>query len=99
MCTKSKISSSAILLTFLSLWWAVGLTAVNQDAGTTGFNTLKLVYSAHANAMGQAMTGVVTNVDGMQFNPASIIRLPEKELNTAEAEIRGAVRYESVGSV
>ncbi|PKN79465.1 MAG: hypothetical protein CVU48_05255 [Candidatus Cloacimonetes bacterium HGW-Cloacimonetes-1] len=71
-----------MLLTFLSLCWVAGLTAINQDAGTTGFNSLKLVYSAHANAMGQAMTGVVTNVDGMQFNPASIIRLPQRAVSS-----------------
>lgn len=66
----------SVLISALSLLLAVPLFAQHQDAGTTGFANLKLVYSARANAMGQAMTGRVQNYDGMQFNPATIMRVP-----------------------
>ncbi len=58
------------------------LNAINEDAGTVGFGPLKIVYSARANAMGQAMMGVIQNPDGMQFNPASIIRMDKSQINS-----------------
>jgi hypothetical protein len=58
------------------------LFAQHQDAGTTGFATLKNVYSARSNAMGQAMTGRAMNFEGMQANPASILRLPSRSISS-----------------
>lgn len=70
------LKTSSILIWSISLLFCLPLFAQHQDAGTTGFNTLKLLYSARANAMGQAMTGRVMNYDGMQANPASMLRTP-----------------------
>ena len=70
-----------ILLIMISL----GLTlawAQNEDAGSTGFNSLKIVHGARAMAMGQALTGEAKNYDGVFFNPAAIIELPTKEVGT-----------------
>ncbi|MDD2513466.1 MAG: PorV/PorQ family protein [Proteiniphilum sp.] len=55
---------------------------MNEDAGTTGFNTLKISYSARANAMGLAQTGMAINPDAMQFNPAALLNLPQKAFST-----------------
>jgi len=60
----------------------VGLWSVNESAGTTGFNALKMVHSARAMALGQALTGEAANPDGMQFNPAAILNIPGKEVST-----------------
>lgn len=72
----------SVLISACSLLLAAPLFAQHQDAGTTGFSNLKLVYSARANGMGQAMTGRVQNYDGMQFNPASIMRVPGKSISS-----------------
>lgn len=58
------------------------LLAVNDDAGTTGFASLKNVYSARAIAMGQSLTGETGNPDGIHFNPASIIKINGNELGS-----------------
>ena len=58
------------------------LLAVNDEAGTTGFASLKNVYSARAIAMGQALTGEAGNPDGLHFNPASIIKIDGNEVGT-----------------
>lgn len=56
--------------------------AVNENAGTTGFASLKNVYSARAIAMGQSLTGETGNPDGLHFNPASIIKIDGNEVGT-----------------
>lgn len=66
----------------LALTLSAPLTAINDDAGTAGFAPLKIIYSARSIAMGQAMMGVVQNPDGMQFNPASIIRMKESQVSS-----------------
>lgn len=75
---------------FLSLAFSIlflmPLLAQHQDAGTTGFSTLKIIYSARANGMGQAMLGRAKNFDGIQFNPASIIRVPNQGVFTTFAD-------------
>jgi len=58
------------------------LGAVNETAGTTGFNALKIVYSARAIALGEALTGEVQSPDGLFFNPAAIIRIGRNEAGT-----------------
>ncbi len=72
----------SILILASNLLWVMPLFAQHQDAGTTGFSNLKLIYSARANAMGQAMTGRVENYDGMQFNPASLLKVPAKSISS-----------------
>ncbi len=58
------------------------LLAVNDEAGTTGFASLKNVYSARAIAMGQSLTGETGNPDGLHFNPASILKIDGNEVGT-----------------
>lgn len=58
------------------------LSAINEDAGTTGFNALKIVYSARAIAMGQALTGEARSPEGLHFNPAAIISIEGSEVGT-----------------
>jgi len=62
------------------------LFSQHQDAGTTGFSTLKIYYSARANAMGQAMLGRAMNFEGMQFNPATLIKAKNKAVYTTFAD-------------
>ncbi len=72
----------SVLTLAVSLLLAFPLFAQHQDAGTTGFANLKLIYSARANAMGQAMTGRQQNFDGMQGNPATILKVPYKSVTS-----------------
>jgi long-subunit fatty acid transport protein len=72
-----KIFSSILLLVVIS-----GLAAINADAGTTGFTSLKIPYSARALGMGQAMTGVTASIDGLQFNPAAIMQIQDKVVSS-----------------
>lgn len=72
-----RILSTALLILSIG-----SLIAVNENAGTSGFAPLKIVYSARAIAMGQALTGESQNPDGLHFNPAAILDIPEKEVNT-----------------
>jgi len=77
MSAISKTLSTALLILSLGC-----LAAVNEYAGTSGFAPLKIVYSARAIAMGQALTGEAKNPDGLHFNPAALLDLPAKEVNT-----------------
>jgi len=58
------------------------LFAVSDAAGTTGFQALKVVYSARAVALGQALTGQAKNPDGIHFNPASILGIEGREIGS-----------------
>lgn len=69
-----------LIVTFSLLSLAVW--GINEDAGTTGFNALKIVHSARAMAMGQALTGESANPDGLFFNPASILHIPGSEVSS-----------------
>ncbi|NMD13673.1 MAG: PorV/PorQ family protein [Candidatus Cloacimonetes bacterium] len=75
------LKSILIALCAISLG-VIPLGAIPQDAGSTGFNQLKNVFSARAVAMGQALTGIDKNPDGVFFNPAAIIRMERKELGS-----------------
>ncbi len=61
-------------LSLLSLC-VLGLFGINENAGTTGFSNLQIVYSARAMSVAQAMTGVSATIDGLQFNPAAILKV------------------------
>ncbi len=82
MYTKLKILFLVAFALSICLICTQPLYSVNEDAGTTGFNALKIVYSARASAMGQAMNGIITNTDGMQFNPSSILGLASREVSS-----------------
>lgn len=67
------------ILTLSLLLCSVGLLfSVNENAGTTGFNNLQVIYSARAMGMARAMTGVTESIEGLQFNPAAILKIDEK---------------------
>nr|MDK2850889.1 hypothetical protein [Candidatus Cloacimonadota bacterium] len=64
-----KISLSLLLLiSFIPLW------SQSEDAGSTGFDTLKMIYDARTTAMGGAVTGLPQNSHALSFNPAAIMR-------------------------
>lgn len=44
----------------------------NEDAGTTGFNFLKIMYSARANALGGAFSAVDNTAESFLYNPATL---------------------------
>lgn len=72
-----KILSLSLLLILSSL-----LVGVNENAGTTGFNNLQVIYSARAMGMARAMTGFSGVIEGMQFNPASVLQIEDKVLSS-----------------
>ncbi len=70
---------------FLAVWTLSAcllFAGVNENAGTTGFASLKNVHSARAIAMGQALTGEAGSPDGLHFNPASIIKMQANEVGS-----------------
>lgn len=70
-----------ILFALLLLISLVPLAAQSEDAGNTGFDTLKLIYSAKTMAMGGAVTGLAENPAALSFNPAAILRAPHRKIN------------------
>ncbi len=72
MQARSKQSFYAAVLISIILISTQYLGAINEDAGRSGFNTLKLVYSGRAHALAQAVTGISGDISGLQSNPASI---------------------------
>ncbi len=77
-----NLRTKYVLTLAFNLLLCLSLFGQHQDAGTTGFSTLKLVYSARANGMGQAMTGRTANFDAMQFNPATLLKADNKAVCT-----------------
>jgi len=59
------------------------LAAQNEDAGTTGFDTLKLFYNARTTAMGGAVNGIPKNADALDFNPAAILEAGKRSVATS----------------
>ncbi|MBM4399892.1 MAG: PorV/PorQ family protein [Candidatus Cloacimonetes bacterium] len=72
-----KILSYSILILCIT-----SLIAVNENAGTTGFNNLQVIYSARAMGMAKAMTGVYNSLEGLQFNPAAILGVEDKIISS-----------------
>jgi hypothetical protein len=70
MLSKKTLSFS-LLVSFT-------LFAVNENAGTTGFSNLQVIYSARAMGMARAMTGMDGTIEGLQFNPAAILKIDNK---------------------
>ncbi len=48
------------------------LVAISDDAGTSGFSSLKIIYSARANAMAGAFSSLDDDIDVIFFNPANL---------------------------
>jgi hypothetical protein len=72
MSLKRTLSLSLLLLAGFTLF------AVNENAGTTGFSNLQVMYSARAMGMAKAMTGMDGTIEGLQFNPAAILNVDNK---------------------
>lgn len=51
---------------------ALPLVAISDDAGTSGFSSLKIIYSARANAMAGAFSSLDDDIDVIFFNPANL---------------------------
>lgn len=76
------MSLRKILSLSLGLLLSSLLLGVNENAGTTGFNNLQIIYSARAMSMANAMTGFSGHLEGLQFNPASVLQLEERILSS-----------------
>jgi len=72
-----------ILLASLCLISLMPLAAQNENAGTTGFDTLKLFYNARTTAMGGAVNGIPKNADALDFNPAAILEAGQRSVATS----------------
>ncbi len=73
------------LKTLLASLWLISLlplAAQNENAGTTGFDTLKLFYNARSTAMGGAVNGIPKNPDALTFNPAAILEAGSHSVST-----------------
>ena len=73
MKTSIKVAVLLIVISFIT-----NIYSISDDAGTTGFNSLKIVYSARANAMGGAFTALDDDIDVVFFNPANLARYKNK---------------------
>ena len=51
-------------------------SAINENAGTTGFNSLKIAVGARPTALGGAFAGVVGDLECTHWNPAGLLGLP-----------------------
>jgi len=76
MLLRKIVSLSLFVLCVCALF------GINDNAGTTGFNNLQIIYSAKAMSMAQAMTGINATIDGLQFNPAAILNVDGIKANT-----------------
>lgn len=66
----------------LSAVLCFSLNALNQNAGTTGFSFLKIIYSARANAVGSAFSAMDKDADIVFYNPGGLVTLDQKQLKT-----------------
>ena len=69
-------------LIILVLSWTL-LNAANENVGTTGFNFLRVSYSARAAGMGNAFTGQADDLNAVFFNPAGLPLLNTKSIATS----------------
>ncbi|MCF7792643.1 MAG: PorV/PorQ family protein [Candidatus Cloacimonetes bacterium] len=71
---NTKFSVLCILLLI-----PIFLVGIDEDAGTTGFTFLKVIYSARAAAMGNAYTGLSNDASAVFFNPSGLVQLTKNE--------------------
>ncbi|MBN2829759.1 MAG: PorV/PorQ family protein [Candidatus Cloacimonetes bacterium] len=71
-----------LLICSLLLFKAVGW-AIDDNAGTNGFNFLKINYSAKASSMAGAYTSMSGESDAYHFNPATIMEVTGRTFNTS----------------
>ncbi|RLC52781.1 MAG: hypothetical protein DRZ79_00580 [Candidatus Cloacimonadota bacterium] len=68
------------LLLFVA--YTLSFFAINESAGTKGFQFLKLNFSARAVGMGNAYTALSDDASAVFFNPAGLIQVKSKEIAT-----------------
>ncbi len=54
----------------------------NENKGTTGFNFLRVPYSARAAALANSYTGLSDDVNAVFFNPAGLVQLSKRSFST-----------------
>ena len=54
------------------------VTAINENAGTTGFNSLKIGVGARPTALGGAFAAVAGDLESTHWNPAGLLGLPSR---------------------
>lgn len=72
-----KIGFSMILM------MVIQLTAISEDAGTTGFSFLKLSYYAKAAAMANAFSAVPDDANVVYYNPAGLAKLSSQKASSS----------------
>ncbi len=70
-------------LLLLLVFTAVSLSAVNDNAGTTGFNFMKINFSTRSVAMGTASTAVADEADAAYINSAGLLNLKRAQATTS----------------
>lgn len=58
----------------------LSLSAINENAGTSGFSFFKVTYSARAAALANAYTGLADQEDAVFFNPAGLTQLSRPQI-------------------
>lgn len=73
-----------ILKLLLTGLWLISLPLFgqNENAGSTGFESLKLPYNARVIAMGGAVNGIHENPDALDYNPAAILNVPHRSVSS-----------------
>ncbi len=59
------------------------LNAANDNSGTTGFNFLRVTYSARVGGMANAFTGQADGIEALVYNPAGLPQLTGLSLATS----------------
>lgn len=75
--SSTKNTKFTVLCIFLLI--PIFLVGIDEDAGTTGFTFLKVIYSARAAAMGNAYTGLSNDASAVFFNPSGLVQLQQNE--------------------
>lgn len=71
-----KLLLAGLWLISLPLW------GQNENAGNTGFESLKMLFNARVSAMGGAVYGISENPDALDYNPAAILNAPSKSVSS-----------------
>ena len=76
-------------LAFTALLVAAALqpaAAINDNAGTTGFNFLKVGVGARPAALGGAFVGAPASLEAVAWNPAGLLGVPERAATVSVAQ-------------
>ena len=80
MTMRRRYLVMAVVLTCVAAIMPTTASAVNSNAGTSGFNFLKINVGARAVAMGGAYTGLANDELSLYYNPAGIAGFEQKRL-------------------